>query len=259
MKNYLNKHRVVFSFLVVLYAVCAAVTGMEHSLLWTGGPYKPGINSFLFLALFSDFELLSGIIPLFIIILVSDLMARHWFSDMKVWSIIRGGYAPFIRQNFLNIILVITAFIVVGDLLSLIGLMIVDGNNWTMDSYTIAPGLGGHHGPILTMLLLFFFQWMQAIFYAFATFVFLLITKRIWETIVYPFLFLIVVPILLVYVLDFMSEKYLFPSITAVLVQKNQSNQPVIDNLTAWIGGSLLMMLVTFVILTIKKRKGLVR
>ncbi|EIT86035.1 hypothetical protein A374_06936 [Fictibacillus macauensis ZFHKF-1] len=259
MNYYFKKHTLLFSILAILFAVGATMTGIEHSIIWTGGPYKPGINSFLFLALFSHFELLSVIVPLFIIILVSDLTARQWFSDIKVWSIVRGGYARFIRQNFLNIIVMITAFIVVADVLSLIGLMIVSGNTWTMDTYTIAPGLGGHHGPILTMLLLFFFQWLQAIFYATVTFLFLQITKRRWETLVYPFLFLSITPILLIYVLAFIGEKYLFQRISAGLVHKGLSNQPIIDNLTAWIGGSLLIVLVTFIIMTIKRRKGLVR
>ncbi|EIT86038.1 hypothetical protein A374_06951 [Fictibacillus macauensis ZFHKF-1] len=153
--------------------------------------YKSGINSIFFYDIFSSFEYFSTLKALLIIVLVSELIARIWHSDIKTWSILRGGYRPFCTETFLTVIGGVILFELASVLLSLISLIILLGNKWTFDSLIIAPGLNGAHGPIVTMLILIVMQLFISLTYALGTLLISLFTKRIWETIIYPFFLLI--------------------------------------------------------------------
>ncbi|WP_270801073.1 hypothetical protein [Bacillus changyiensis] len=135
----------------------------------------------------------------------------------------------------------------------------VHGFQWTSDPLVIAEGLNGIFGPFLTMLVLVIIQMLQAIGYALCSLWILQIAKRLWETIVYPFILIVILPILL-FNLSILPEKWVPLSIPElVLYDHGNGWQSLGINLAVLLSFIAVYGFLLFITLFYKKRKGLVR
>ncbi|EIT86036.1 hypothetical protein A374_06941 [Fictibacillus macauensis ZFHKF-1] len=264
-KRFLVRNRTILILLLIFVSGIIQLN-MGVTTLIDFPDFKPGINSVLFHDIFFDGEYFFVLRNVLTIVLVSELTGREWHSDMKVWNILRRGYRQYCVRTFLKVIGGVILFELAGDFLSLIGLMFQLGNNWTSHSFTIAPGLYGNYGPITTMVILVLMQLFTALLFASGTFLISLFTKRTWETVVYPFIILIVIPILAYNLLpEFLDvpDRFVKPLSGYGSVLVSDYGEPKWDYLlksVLTIGGfTFLFSLLIPVVMRYQRRKGLVR
>lgn len=252
--NEITKNRIIL-VLFLLFPIGVVFTEFHHDIFGTG------VNALLFNAVFGSYNLFPVIFPIFIIMLVSELNAREWLSDMRTWSIIRLSYKRYISSKIASTVIMVCLYVVIGDILSLIFLMVTHGFNWTTDPKIIAPGLNGLWGSFFTMVILIFIQLLQAIGYALCSLWILQYTKRVWETIVYPFLVIVILPILLFNLLV-IPESFIPLTIGNGLIIEGfrlQGWKALGGNLSVWGGLAIIYAFMMTVALQRKRRKGLVR
>ncbi|MBF3746656.1 hypothetical protein ISF87_31475, partial [Burkholderia pseudomallei] len=199
------------------------------------------------------------IFPIFIIALVSELNAYEWLSDIKSWSIIRIGYNKYIKRKIISTLIIVCLYIIIGNILSLIFLGAIHGFHWSNDSKIIAPGLDNMFNSYFTTFILLIIQITQAISYVFCSFWILQHTKRIWETIVYPFLLIVVLPILL-FNLDIIPETLVPFNINTSLISKSLNVTGIntlINSLGIWFILAIFYAIIMIISLIRKQKRGI--
>ena len=250
------RNRIIL-MLILLFPIGIEVIEYNHS------AFGMGINSLFFEAYFGSFSFFPILFPLMIIALVSEINAREWLSDMRTWSILRAGYKKYISNKILFTITAVTLYILLGDLLSFLFLGLTHGFSWSNDPQIFAPGLGNQFNPFIKTLILVVIQIIQAICYALASLWLLQYTKRVWETIVYPFLLIVVLPILL-FNISFIPESFVPITINSNLViagiEEKMIGWKMLGISMGFWGGTLLVfaLFLTFTLL-VQRRRGLVK
>ncbi|MED1058985.1 hypothetical protein [Bacillus mycoides] len=252
MEFYIKKNRIIL-MLILLFPISITLTQYKHDIT------NSGINVLLFDSIFAGFNLFPLIFPIFIIALVSELNAYEWLSDIKSWSIIRIGYKKYIQRKITSTLIIVSLYVIIGNILALIFLGITHGFHWSNDSQIIAPGLDNIFGPYLTTFILLIIQITQAISYVFCSFWILQYTKRIWETIVYPFLLIVILPTLL-FNLDIIPESLVPFNVNTALISKSLNStgmSTLINSLSIWFLLTIFYAIIMIISLLRKQRRGI--
>ncbi|MPQ23779.1 hypothetical protein [Bacillus paralicheniformis] len=249
----LKKHQLPLFAIILLFPLAITLSEFNVSLFGTG------INALLFNGYFNSFNISSSLFPLLVILLVSEMVSREWLSDIRVWSIIRVGYHRYISKKIFYILMYVCLYIFIGDILSLLILGITHGFQWISDPKIIAPGLNGILGQFPTTLILMCIQMIQAVGYALCSLWVLQFAKRNWETIVYPFILIVLLPIILMN-LSILPESWVPSSANDLLLFTRENGWHSLGQCIAiWMVFIVFYTSLLFFTLLIKRRKGLVR
>ncbi|MCY8089175.1 hypothetical protein MOB87_16210 [Bacillus sonorensis] len=241
--------------LVIILLFPLSITVFEFNRLING----TGINALVFHGYFSNIHPSSLVFPLLVVLLVSEIAAREWLSDMRIWSIMRIGYKPYISKKICFILACVCLYILLGDFLSLLFLGITHGFQWASDPRIIAPGLNGIFSQFQTTTILICLQMIQAIGYALCSLWILQFAKRIWETIVYPFILIVLLPIILMNLMA-IPESWVPSYSNDLLIYEQESGLHSLEiNTITWLGFAAIYAFLLFITLSSKRRKGLVR
>lgn len=246
------KKKFTFQLIALIFPI--GITLVQYNRVGMG----VGINSLLFEAFFSVLSLFPALFPILIIFLVSHLNAPEWLSDIKTWSVIKLGYRKYVKNKILFTLMIVCFYTFIGDLLSLVALGMTHGFTWNTNSSVIASGLTGMYSATTTMIILLLLQLIQAIGYALCTMWLMQYTKRLWETIVYPFLMTVVMPTLL-FNLMVIPERFLPFTLSNDLFYDAvfTSSELLKLNFAIWGGLALIYALMIVISIQLKSKRGL--
>ncbi|MGE7920367.1 hypothetical protein ACQKM9_15720 [Viridibacillus sp. NPDC093762] len=157
-----------------------------------------GVNSILFEPFFGVGSTFGPYFPyvmiLFVILITMQINAKEQLSNVRFWSIIREGFKGYTKRMLSVTLATVIAFILITDVFSIVLLVLKHGFIFVVDPILISNGLDGIFGPIMTTLTLLFFQLLYAAGYTIGSLLLMQFVTRLWQTIVYPFIWFVIFP-----------------------------------------------------------------